>query len=269
MPTDTPLSLPDCLNHRRPETHKGDYGHALLIAGSLGKMGAALLAAKACLRAGAGLLTVHVPRCGADILQTAFPEAMLSVDPSVSHASTLPDGFDRFSAVAIGPGLGTHADTALLLQQVLTHCTVPLILDADALNLVARHQLHHLLSPDTIITPHAKEYERLFGESDPSAMAQRHSIVIVKKSHRTQIYAPTGEHHTNTTGNPGMATAGSGDVLTGILLGLAAQRLPPYQTAIIGTYIHGKSGDLAVQKQSQASLIASDIIENIKFSSIS
>ena len=258
------------INDRDPETHKGHYGHALLIAGSRGKMGAAVLASKACLRAGAGLLTTHIPQCGLDILQTAVPEAMADIDINPHHFTQLPQHLERFNAIAIGPGLGTDPSSADALKTLFStiqtqNLTPKLILDADALNIISLHpELQPLLPLESIITPHAGEYKRLFGDSDPAEMSARWGIIIVKKSHRTQIFHPDGRTYTNNTGNPGMATAGSGDVLTGILLGLAAQPYTPIETAVQGVYMHGRAGDLASLEQTQSSLIASDIIEHLK-----
>lgn len=257
-------TLPPLINHRNPDTHKGDYGHALLIAGSYCKMGAALLAARACMRAGAGLLTVHLPLCGIDIMQGSFPEAMISPDGHPHHFADPPEDLERYSAIAVGPGLGTHDDTRQALARLLGHCHRPLILDADALNIIARDHLLHLVPKGTIITPHAKEYQRLFDDADAVQMAQEHSLVIVQKAHHTRVISPDGDIYVNHTGNAGMATAGSGDVLTGIILGLATQGLDPYTAATTGVFLHGKSADIAIQKQSQSSLIASDIIKNLR-----
>lgn len=252
------------LTNRPAETNKYHYGHALLIAGSLGKMGAAILAAKACLRTGAGLLTVHVPKCGVAIMQTALPEAMVSIDESEECFSTLPPHLERYNAIAVGPGLGTSTETRNALSALFTQITQPLVLDADALNCIALDGTQFTIPPKTILTPHAKEYERLFGNADPQAIAQTHYLYIVKKNHQTKVFGPIQEPYTNTTGNPGMATAGSGDVLTGIILGLSAQGFSAHEAACIGVSLHGKSGDIAAEKQSQSSIIASDIIENLK-----
>lgn len=258
------------INDRDPETHKGHYGHALLIAGSYGKMGAAILASKACLRAGAGLLTIHIPERGLNILQTAIPEAMVDIDINPHYFTQVPQHLERFNAIAIGPGLGTESSTADALKTLLStiqsqNLTPKLILDADALNIIALHpEIQPLLPLETIITPHAGEYKRMFGDSDPAEMSARWGIIIVKKSHRTQIFHPDGRIYTNSTGNPGMATAGSGDVLTGILLGLAAQPYSPIETAVQGVFMHGRAGDLAILEQTQSSLIATDIIEHLK-----
>ncbi len=271
---------PDFLYRRDPESHKGDYGHALLIAGSFGKMGAALLAAKACLRAGVGLLTVHVPRRGVDIMQTALPEAMVSIDASDSCFSSLPADLGRFDAVAIGPGLGTADISQKALRQLLeSRMTakgegrpVPLAVDADGLNMLALQPESLHLAAGAVITPHVKEYSRLFGDAEPQTMADLHDLVIVKKAHRTTVYAPRLVPLVNSTGNAGMATAGSGDVLTGILLGLLAQNaayprrhpgsaLPPHQLAALAVFMHGAAGDRAAQQRSQPTVIASDIID--------
>ena len=266
---------------RNPESHKGDYGHALLIAGSYGKMGAAVLAARACLRAGVGLLTVHVPRCGVDVMQTAVPEAMLSIDNDEHRISSMPADIARYTAIGIGPGLGTDEVTAGALIHFLekkkmqqTTFDIPLVLDADALNIIAQHpESLHLVS-DAVVTPHAREYERLFGDSDPQQMADMHDLVIVKKAHRTIVYAPGCEAVVNNTGNAGMATAGSGDVLTGLTLGLQTQASAYAQrhyedsynmqdVVALAVYLHGRAGDIAAERFSQPSLISSDIISCI------
>lgn len=267
------------LTARDPESHKGDYGHALLIAGSYGKMGAAVLAARACLRSGVGLLTVHVPRCGVDIMQTAVPEAMLSIDKDEHLFATMPEHLDRYDAVAVGPGIGTAAETSSALVEFLNLYSSKLkvlnsqlVLDADALNIIARHPDVMHLASGAIITPHVREYERLFGDADAQSMADIHGFVIVRKAHRTRIYAPGRLFVENNTGNAGMATAGSGDVLTGIMLGLAAQwkayhsRHPQQQVGIqqlaaLAVYMHGKAGDEAANRRGNLySLLASDIV---------
>lgn len=264
------MNLPKTLNQRDPETHKGDYGHALLVAGSYGKMGCAVLAAKAAMRTGAGLLTVHLPKEGVGVIQTAFPEAMTSVDTDNELFSTIPDHLERYTALAVGPGIGTAEITCEALARLLESWQEkPLVLDADALNILAkRKELLPLLEGHSIVTPHTGEYSRLFGAEEASETAQRYNLVVVQKRHRTRVFSPDGQEYQNTTGNAGMATAGSGDVLTGIILGLLAQGLELYEAAKTGVYLHGKSGDLAIEKQSQASLIASDLIENLKYVTI-
>jgi ADP-dependent NAD(P)H-hydrate dehydratase / NAD(P)H-hydrate epimerase len=256
------------VRNRLPErpkfSHKGTYGHALLIAGSFGKMGAAVLAAGGCLRAGVGLLTAHIPEKGYIVMQTAVPEVMCSVDKSDTFFSS-PPAIERFSAVGIGPGMGTDQATKSAYFKLLQEIKVPLVADADGLNLLAG--VPGMLPAGSVITPHPVEFMRLFGETTNSwqrlqllrEMAQKYKIVVVLKGAYTQTALPTGEVYFNPTGNPGMATAGSGDVLTGIILSFLAQGLPPGDAAICGVYLHGLAGDLASGKFSQSSLIASDI----------
>lgn len=260
------MTFPDFWNTRRDDTHKGDYGHALLVAGSYGKMGCAVLAARACMRSGVGLLTVHLPEKGLNVIQCAVPEAMTSIDYDGMLFSNVPSNLSRYDALAVGPGIGTAERTYLALRTLLADWGErPLVLDADALNIVSQHRdLLPLLKGHTIVTPHAKEYERLFGDDDPSDAAKENGIVIVKKGHHTKVYSPDGEIYENTTGNPGMATAGSGDVLTGVLLALLAQGMPLFEAACMGTYIHGKSADIAASIQPQATIVASDIVDGLK-----
>ena len=255
---------------RNQETTKHDYGHALLIAGAYGRMGCAILAARAALRSGCGLLTVHLPSRCIDPMQAAFPEAMVSIDPSPTLFSAVPEHIDRYSAIAVGPGIGTDAATreALLRLFAITPPAIPLILDADALNLLS-HEIPRsgFRIANSILTPHAREYQRLFGDADPAEMASKHDCIIVRKSHHTHVYSPDGQVYVNNTGNAGMATAGSGDVLTGILLGMLcsnALRADLYSIVCRGVELHGKIGDIAVGKQSESSLIASDLVENLR-----
>ena len=265
---------------RNQETTKHDYGHGLLLAGSYGKMGCAVLAARAALRSGCGLLTVHLPQRCVDPMQAAFPEAMVSIDPSPTLFSAVPDPLERYAAIAVGSGISTDDVTRQALHTLLEKRPqeVPLVLDADALNILAKdiHQfpLHNSILNsqfsihNSILTPHDGEYRRLFGDADPAEMAARHQVIIVRKAHRTHVYSPDGREYVNRTGNAGMATAGSGDVLTGILLGmLASNRLhaEPYEIVCRAVEIHGQLGDLAIEKQSESSLIASDLVENLRY----
>ena len=259
---------------RNQETTKHDYGHGLLIAGSYGKMGCAILAARAALRSGCGLVSVHLPGRCVDPMQAAFPEAMVSIDASPTLFTTVPEHLDRYTAIAVGPGIGTDHETSqafikLLSTRSLSHSvTQPLILDADALNILAKEIPHSsFLIQHSILTPHAREYERLFGDADPAEMAAKHGVIIVKKAHHTRVYSPDGQVYENHTGNAGMATAGSGDVLTGILLGMLCSNhlhAKVYDTVCLAVEIHGKLGDLALVNQSESSLIASDMVENLK-----
>lgn len=250
---------------RKAFSHKGTYGHALLIVGSRGKMGAAILSAKACLRTGVGLLSVVVPEESIFIFPISVPEAMTITDDDFIEKKIE----INFDAYAIGCGLGTNNKAKTLLLKLFNQ-NQPLILDADALNRIS--QENHLIKSipkGSLLTPHPKEFDRLFGTHSDSFLRfetqQKESknleIYILLKGRYTSISTPTGEIYINTTGNPGMATGGSGDALSGILTGLYAQNKNMLQTAIIGCYIHGVAGDLASQKKSEQSLIASDIVE--------
>lgn len=254
-------------------SHKGTFGHALLLAGSQGKIGAAVLASKACLRAGVGLLTVRVPAVGYDILQTAVPEAMALTDPATDFVTELPD-LKPYAAVGIGPGLGQEGATLDVLRQLLRKAAVPLVLDADALNLLgANPDLLSLLPPDSLLTPHPKEFERLVGEparddyhrlEQLRTFARAHRCYCVLKGAYTALATPEGVLYFNSTGNPGMATGGSGDVLTGLLLALRAdKRLTPLDAALLGLYAHGRAGDLAAQETGEAGLVAGDLVRFI------
>lgn len=252
-------------------SHKGTFGHALLIAGSHGKMGAAVLSSKACLRSGVGLLTSHVPRLGYEIIQNSVPEAMTSIDTSEIIFSEVPD-LATFSAIGIGPGLDKNAATQIAFKKLLQEQAGRMVIDADALNILAENQDWYRLIPEnSILTPHPKEFERLAGSSANSfdrlqlqlQFSARHKVIVVVKGANTCITFPNGDVYFNSTGNPGMATGGSGDVLTGIILGLLAQSYSPEDAALVGVYLHGLAGDLAAAKFSQHAMIAGDIIEQL------
>lgn len=253
---------------RKKFAHKGNYGHAAIIAGSQGMMGAAILTTKACLRSGAGKLTTHIPAVGYTIMQIAVPEAMTYT--AGKEYIELAVDLEKYDAIGAGPGLGQHDTHKALLENIFKQCSHALVLDADALNILAQHQqLLEQLPPNTIITPHPKEFERLFGKASNDferiQLAMRKAaelnIVIVLKGRYSLVATPEGIAYFNSTGNPGMATGGSGDVLTGIITGLSAQGYTATQAALAGVYLHGLAGDLAVSYTSQESLIASDIIE--------
>ncbi|HRK80330.1 MAG TPA: NAD(P)H-hydrate dehydratase [Saprospiraceae bacterium] len=262
-------SARNMLKTRRRFDHKGVFGHALICAGSYGKAGAAVLATRACLRSGAGLVTVHTPRCAYPILQTAAPEAMTLADAHELHISEMPD-LSPFSAIGAGCGWGQEELTANALHQLLECAVQPLVLDADALNLLALHpEWMKLLPENTILTPHPKEFERMFGPSNNGferleilrkKAAELH-VVIVLKGAFSCIASPDGHCYFNATGNPGMATGGSGDVLTGIITGLRAQGYAALDAAVLGVYLHGLAGDLAAKQKGQEALIAGDLIE--------
>ena len=257
------------IRRRNRFDHKGTHGHALLIAGSLGKTGAALMASRAALRSGVGLLTTHIPRCGNIILQTAVPEAMTSLDQH-EEMVTSPPSLDAFSAVGIGPGIGRHADTVRAFEFVLRNARKPIVVDADGLNILAENKsLLTALPEGSILTPHLKEFERLAGSlpndfarlDGLSALAGKLRCIIVLKGAFTAVADPEGHVFFNSTGNPGMATGGTGDVLTGIVTGLLAQHYAPLDAARLGVYLHGLAGDLAVMDKGPHALIATDLIE--------
>ena len=256
------------LRPRDPFAHKGMMGHALLVAGSYGMAGAAVLAARACMRSGVGKLTVHTPRRNAYILQTAIPEAVLHTDreETIFSEAVATEGFQ---AMAIGPGLGTSEQTGIAMIAQIRRAQCPVVADADALNILAtKHAWLQQLPKGIILTPHPKELERLEGQCTDSyellskarMLAERLQGYVILKGHRTAICMPDGHIVFNATGNAGMATAGSGDVLTGIILGLLARGYQQREACILGTWLHGRAGDLAARQLGEESLMASDII---------
>lgn len=265
----TSKDIKKIIRPRNQYDHKGKFGHALLIAGSSGKMGASVLASRAVLRSGAGLLTTLVPKSGYQIIQTAVPEAMALIDHSEDYF-THADIELNYSVVGVGPGIGQHIDTAEALRKLMERFKKPMVIDADALNIIAANTEWQSLIPEgSILTPHPKEFERLVGkwENDFDRLtklqrfSERTKSMVVLKGAHTTIACPSGEVYFNSTGNPGMATGGSGDVLTGILTGLLAQGYSSSETARLGVFMHGLSGDLAAREKGTAGLIASDLVD--------
>lgn len=257
------------LMKRNKFAHKGKFGHALLIAGSRCKMGAAVLASKACLRGGVGLLTTHVPNPAISIIQIAVPEAMCSADASDLMFTEFPD-LSLFTAVGVGPGIGIKPNSQRALHELLAKKPGKLVLDADALNILAvRPEWFDILPENAILTPHPKEFERLVGPATDSwsrlqlqmQFSKKYRVIVVLKGAYTSISFPGGDVFFNTTGNPGMATAGSGDVLTGLILGLLAQPYRPADAALLGVYLHGLAGDLAAEQTGQEALTSGDLNE--------
>lgn len=256
---------------RKRFAHKGTFGHGLLIAGSYGMAGASILAAKACLKSGVGLLTVHVPIHNHDLLQTTVPEAIVHTDIQERYFAQ-PVHLNRYSALAIGPGIGQEEDTALAMMEQIQGSTLPIVLDADAINILSTHRNWLSRLPKRcILTPHLGELERLIGKCMDTyerlvkvkeLAAYLQSYIIVKGAW-TAIATPEGNFFFNPTGNPGMATGGSGDVLTGILLGLLAQGYSREEACKLGVYIHGLAGDIAAQEKTEMGMTASDIIESL------
>jgi len=261
--------LRDFIKERRTFDHKGTYGHAFLVAGSYMKTGAAVLAAKACLRSGVGLLTVHVPETGREIIQTAVPEAMVCIDETEMNYCQA-HLLSNYSALGVGPGIGKKQSMQNALKRLLENNSKPIVLDADALNILAEKQdWLNLLPKDAILTPHPGEFDRLTQKYQNSFdryksqldFSKKYGVIVVLKGAFTSITDPEGNVFFNSNGNPGMATAGSGDVLTGIILSLLAQGYKPIVAAKLGVFVHGLSGDLAKEKYGMEALIASDIIK--------
>ena len=258
------------LRPRNPYAHKGTFGHGLLVAGCDRMPGAAVLAATAAMRGGIGKLTVHTVRSVRDILAVSLPEAIHDIDDNeqyVSHINwnKLPE---NITAVALGPGLGTAKQTVSAMKDILDTVKCPLVIDADGLNMLAENKTWlAFLPPNSILTPHFAEFERLAGKPSDDfdrlerakVFAQRYSVILVLKGHHTVVTFPDGRQFFNTTGNPGMATAGSGDVLTGLLLSLLAQGYAPELAAMLGVYLHGAAGDAYAEDHAASTLIASDL----------
>ncbi|MBK8806872.1 MAG: NAD(P)H-hydrate dehydratase [Bacteroidales bacterium] len=259
------------LPKRNKFSHKGHFGHGLLIAGSKGMAGAAILAAKASLKSGIGLLTCHIPALNVLPLQISLPEAICVADSNMDFVSNITLA-SHYTAIAIGPGLSVNDTTCSAFEQVLKNIKIPMVIDADGLNIISK--LPHLLQclpANTILTPHPKEFDRLFGNSKNSEdrfnkqvlASKKYGIIIVLKGHNSSISLPTGEVWFNTTGNAGMATAGSGDLLTGMILSFLAQGFSASVAARYAVYLHGLAGDIAAKNVGEYSLIASDIIDSI------
>ncbi len=249
-------------------SHKGQFGHALIVGGSYGKIGAVILAARAVLSAGAGLVSAYVPKCGYVPLQTAFPEAMVITDEDENIVTNINFEIEP-TVVGFGVGLGTDSKTISAIETLLKSNEPPLVIDADGLNILAKKKtLLKLLPEHTILTPHPKELERLIGSwkndfdklKKVKAFSKKYKLIIVIKGANT-ITVFDEKLFINTTGNPGLSTAGSGDVLTGIITGLISQEYHPSVAAIFGVYLHGKSADIAVEDFGYQSLIASHVID--------
>lgn len=266
------------LHKRERYSNKGTFGHALLLVGSHGKIGAAILAARACLRAGVGLLTVQVPRCGYTILQTAVPEAMCLTDghQNVLTGSTEIDGPPptQYTTVGIGPGIGKAPETLAMLKKLLPTLEKPIVVDADALNLLSENrELLDQLPQNSILTPHPKEFERLTQKWDDDyqkldslrEFARKYKVVVVLKGAYTAVATPNGDVHFNSTGNPGLSTGGTGDVLTGVLTALLAQGYDPVEAAVLGVFAHGLAGDRVAEQRGMTGMIASDVIDAMRW----
>ena len=256
------------LKPRDPKAYKNSFGHALLYAGSLGMAGAAVLSARGCLRSGIGLLTVCSPSYNNDILQISVPEAMTIASDDL-YANT---DLSRYNAVGAGPGLGKGESQTAILEKLLKNSSRPMVLDADALNIIARSKyLLEYVPAGSVFTPHPGELQRLTGAAadrddlilKAKELATENGITVVVKGAPTVTIAPDGRMYVNTTGNPGMATGGSGDVLTGMVLALLAQGYESEQAALIAVYIHGLAGDIAARRLSMTAMTSADIADSL------
>ena len=274
LDSDSHLLLDEDLRHvlrpRSPYAHKGTFGHGLLVAGCERMPGAAVLAATAAMRGGIGKLTVHSVKSVCNTLSVVLPEAIHDLDDNEQHVSHIDWNHlpENINAVAFGPGLGTAKQTVSAMKDILDTVKLPVVIDADGLNMLAENKTWlAFLPPYSILTPHFAEFERLAGKPSDDfdrlerakAFAQRYSVILVLKGHHTVVTFPDGRQFFNTTGNSGMATAGSGDVLTGLLLALLAQGYPPKHAAVLGVYLHGAAGDAYAERFDQRTLVASDL----------
>lgn len=267
----SPDDLKSILKPRLRFSHKGTYGHALLIAGSYGMMGAAVLAAKAAIRSGAGLVTCHVPHLGYDIIQSSVPEALVSIDESDLMFTGISQ-LEKYSAVAVGPGINTKTNTKRALLWLIENCKVPLIIDADGLNILSENkEWLSKLPENTILTPHPKEFDRLTKNHTThyhrffaaKELSEKYKLIVILKGANTCICSPDGMSWFNTTGNPGMAKGGSGDILTGIIVSLLAQGYPPPEASKIAVFVHGLAGDLVLNKRGYHATSPTDIINKL------
>ena len=262
------------LRPRWPEANKSEYGSALICAGSYGMMGAAVLATRGCLRAGAGKVTCYSPQCGNTILQTAVPSAMFATSNDKTYLTDI-SLRHTYQAIGIGPGIGTRDDTITALGNFLKQCNakqMPLVIDADALNCIAaRPILLNYLPVMSVLTPHEGEFDRLFGEQSSSEARLRkaievsafYNVVILLKGRYTAVVRPDGKVHINSSGSPALATGGSGDVLTGIITGLMSQSYSSEMATILGAYIHGVAGEICADEHGTFGTTAEDIAQNV------
>lgn len=278
------MSVPHgLLPPRAPSTHKGDVGHVFVVGGSVGLSGAATLCSLGALRTGAGLVTLGIPRSLNDVMEVKLTEAMTLPLPETTARSLSPVAIpavlrllQRTDVLALGPGLSQQAQTRQFVRRLLPKLTKPLVLDADGLNaLQGECRPLGKVKPPAVLTPHPGEMARLIGRpvaeiqqqraEIAKQFAQRYGVTLVLKGHRSVVASVDGQTYVNDTGNPGMASGGAGDVLTGMIAALLAQHLAPFDAARLGVYLHGLAGDLAAAEVGQVGLIASDLIDTIPF----
>lgn len=267
----TENAVKQLMKPRQKFSHKGTYGHSLLVVGSYGKMGAAIMSAHALLRSGVGLLTVCVPQCGYEIMQASTPEAMALVEGN-EYLQIKELNVSSYSSIGIGPGIGTEKETQLSVKYILESSKKPLVIDADALNAISLNKDWLSLIPQySILTPHPKEFERLTKSVANDferhqlqiEFSKQHKVYVVLKGAHTCITNPEGESYFNSTGNSGLAKGGSGDVLTGLITGLLAQGYSSFEACVIGVYTHGLAGDITKEEKGELAMIPTDVIENI------
>ena len=256
---------------RKKFSHKGNYGHCQIVAGMLGKIGAAMLCAKACLKTGAGLVTLHLPRCGYQIAQTYLPEAMVNLNEGEDFLKG--EWQEEQPLIAVGCGIGTHPKTQVFIDSLLQKTSQPLVIDADAINILAKNKSWlDNLPENSILTPHPKEFQRLVGNATDELQrlkkqkefAKKYQIYVVLKGAHSAIATPNGEVFFNSSGNPALAKGGSGDVLTGIIISLLAQKYSPLHSCLLGVFLHGLCADICLQKQAVQTVLASDLIKSLE-----
>lgn len=255
---------------RKANSHKGDYGHALIVGGSYGKIGSVLLTAKSALRTGSGLCSLYIPKCGYNAIQTGLPEAMVLTDDHEKLLTSYPENFDA-DVVCFGMGAGTAKETSIAFRRMLEHTKFPVVIDADGLNILSENdEFLELMPKNSVLTPHPGELKRLIGEwkddfdklEKVKAFSKKYEITMVVKGAHT-FTINKDDIYVNNSGNPGMATAGSGDVLAGVITSLIGQGYEPVTAAVLGVYLHGASGDIAASKIGYESVLASDIAKNM------
>jgi len=266
------VMMRDMIKPRSAFSHKGTFGHALIIAGSKGKIGASILSGLATLRTGCGLLTMQIPAGGVDAVHSSLPETMVIADSNEDYITDQVKDVTKFNAIGFGPGVDKEKETAHVLKMLIQNASQPLVIDADGLNILSENLTWlQFTNGSTILTPHPGEFDRLTKKHSSGferyqtqvEFSKKHGVYVVLKGHNTSITTPGGLTFFNTTGNNGMATGGSGDVLTGIITSLCAQGYSPLHASLLGVYLHGYAGDRAAEDESKTSLIASDIIEHI------
>lgn len=267
----TGREISQLLKPRLKFSHKGNFGHALLVAGSKGKSGAAVIASEACLRSGAGLLTLHSVRDSINAVLRSLPEAMSDEDLNADYISNL-EISEKYSAICFGPGTGTESETETVLKKIVQYYSGPLLIDADGLNILSTNKTWlEFLPKNCILSPHPREFERLTEKITDDferlevirKFSMRYGCIVIYKGAHTAIAMPDGNVFFNSSGNPGLAKGGSGDALSGIILGLLARGYSSPQAALIGTFVHGYAADLCHDEMSAEAMLISDVLREL------